>query len=261
MRLRPPKRLWAPKAGNSAGEYEDASRVVYPGHYAPGGGVARAVVADGASESAFAKSWAEILADTFAENPLDLSNLNGAALAKWLEPAQKRWHEAVPWPRLPWHGEAKARNGAMATLLGVTFRERQNRRGLEWQAVAVGDCCLFIVNNGRVNNGRLALSWPLARAAQFNNEPALIGSNPANNQGLWPRVNQISGECAPGDVMLLASDALACWILREREAGRQPWQTLMHMKPGPEWANWLQTRRKERAMRNDDATALLIEIQ
>ena len=255
MRPRPPKRLWAPKAGNSPGEYEDAARVVYPYHYGPGG-AARAVVADGASESAFAKSWAEILADAFAENPLDLSNLNNAALANWLEPAQKRWHDAVPWPRLPWHGEAKARNGAMATLLGITLRERPNRRGLDWQAVAVGDCCLFVVNNGR-----LALSWPIARAAQFNNNPALIGSNPAHNQGLWPRVNQISGECAPGDVIILASDALAGWILHEREAGRQPWQTLMQLKPGQPWADWLQARRNERAMRNDDTTALIIEIQ
>ncbi len=256
MRLRPPKRLWAPKAGNSQAEYEDASRVVYPHLPAPGGGVARAVVSDGASESAFARSWAAILADAFAAKPLALSSLSGPALANWLEPCQKRWREAVPWQRLPWHGETKARNGAMSALLGVSFQEKKNRRNLSWQAVAVGDCCLFVIHGNA-----LVLSFPIGDAAQFNNTPPMICSNPANNQGLWSRVSQISGECRPGDRFILASDALAYWILREQEHGRQPWQTLMRLNPGEQWESWLHNRRAERTMRNDDATLLIIEVE
>lgn len=256
MRLRPPQRLWAPKAGNPPDEYEDASRVAYPHPLPPGGGIARAAIADGASESAFAQIWAKILTDAFIENPLKLSQLNAPALTGWLAPAQKRWHDAVPWQRLPWHGQAKARHGAMSALLGVTFQPMQNPRRLDWQAIAVGDCCLFIANHDT-----LTLSFPLGHSAQFNDHPPLICSNPANNQGLWPQVRQSSGECRPGDVMILASDAVAQWILREREAGRQPWPTLMRLKPGQEWADWLQSRRTHRAIRNDDATILLIEIQ
>ena len=79
MRLTPTQKLWAPKAGNPPDEYEDASRVAYPYRHAPGV-VARAAISDGASESAFAKSWAKILADAFVENPLDLSHLNAPAL-------------------------------------------------------------------------------------------------------------------------------------------------------------------------------------
>ena len=256
MRPQPTKKLWAPKAGNHPDEYEDASNVAYPYCLAPGGSMARAAVADGASESAFAKSWAKILADAFVENPLELSNLNAPALANWLEPAQKQWNDAVPWERLPWHGQAKARNGAMAALLGVTFQKNKNRRGLTWQAVAVGDCCLFLVNDDA-----LVLSFPIGDAAQFNDHPALICSNPANNQGLWQRTSQISGECRPGDRFILASDALAQWILREREAGRQPWQILTHLTQKGEWHPWLQSRRADRVIRNDDATLLLIEVQ
>lgn len=255
MHLRPPQRLWAPKAGNPPDEYEDASRVAYPHRLAPGV-VARAAISDGASESAFAKSWAKILADAFVENPLDLSHLNAPALTGWLAPGQNQWNAAVPWQRLPWHGEAKARNGAMATLLGVTFHEKQNRRRLDWQAIAIGDCCLFIVNDDT-----LTLSWPIGHSAQFNNNPPLICSNPANNQGLWQRASQISGECRPGDVIILASDAVAQWILREREAGRQPWQTLTHLSQNGQWNSWLQSRRADRAIRNDDATILIIEVQ
>lgn len=30
----------------------------------------------------------------------------------------------------------------------------------------------------------------------------------------------------PGDLMVLATDALAAWFLRQAEAGEQPWQEL-----------------------------------
>lgn len=256
MRLRPPQRLWAPKAGNPPDEYEDASKIAYPHRLTPEGGLARAAIADGASESAFAQSWAKILTDAFIENPLELSQLNAPALTGWLAPAQKQWHDAVPWHRLPWHGQAKARHGAMATLLGVTFRQKRNRRRLAWQAIAIGDCCLFIVNHDT-----LTLSFPLGHSAQFNDHPSLICSNPANNQNLWQQASQISGECRPGDRFILASDAIAHWLLQEQEAGNQPLQTLVHLKPGQEWTNWLQSRRAHRAIRNDDATLIQIEIQ
>ena len=256
MRLRPPQRLWAPKAGNHPDEYEDASRVAYPDRLAPGGGLARAAVADGASESAFAKNWAKILADAFVENPLDLSNLNAPTLADWLAPRQKRWNAAVPWQRIPWHGEAKARAGAMAALLGITINPAPNRSGgFQWQAIAVGDCCLFLIRDNAI-----ARSFPLENSSQFNNTPSLICSNPDNNQGLWHRVSQISGECRPGDVIILASDALACWILQQHESGCQPWRTLLPLRPGTQWEAWLKARREERAIRNDDTTLITIKI-
>ena len=64
---------------------------------------------DGASESAFARSWAQILADAFVGRPLDLSELDGPSLTGWLEPCEEKWSQAVPWERIPWHGEAKTR--------------------------------------------------------------------------------------------------------------------------------------------------------
>ena len=66
----------------------------------------------------------------------------------------------------------------------------------------MGDSCLFIVRDDR-----LWLSFPLEDAAQFDNNPALVCSNPANAGGLWGGVRRHSGECAPGDRLFLASDA------------------------------------------------------
>ena len=176
MPLSPPRRFSTPKAGNRADECEDDSRVVYPASKY-GLNSARIALSDGASESAFAKSWAQILTEAFARKPFDLSNPTQCALESWLAPSQEEWDKKVPWDRIPWHGEAKARAGALATLLALSIEPSRSGRP-SWQAVAVGDSCLFVVRDKE-----LMLSFPLEDPAQFNNTPALICSNPANNRG------------------------------------------------------------------------------
>ena len=253
MTLQPPRKFQSPKAGNRPDECEDDCRVIYPGD---SGRPARIVICDGASESAFARPWAQALARAFAESPPHLPDLDNASLAQWLERPQQEWRRGVPWERLPWHGEAKARAGAMAALLAMTIGQRPTRPGVyPWRAIAVGDCCLFLVRDDN-----LAQSFPMDNAAQFNNNPPLVCSNPANNAGLWPQVRQLNGECRRGDLIILASDALAGWLLQDYESGGRPWQTLLSLKSAAQWRKWLQSRREQRAMRNDDTTLITIQV-
>ena len=256
MALRPPKRLWLPKAGNRPDEYEDAARAVYPQRIgATGRQTVRVAVADGASESAFAREWADVLTDAFVDRPLDLCGLTEESLNVWLAVAQAEWHDSVPWDSLPWHGEAKARAGAFGTLLGLTVGTApDNPQRLRWQAVAVGDCCLFIVRGGR-----LCLSFPLEDAAQFDNSPDLVCSNPANVGELWKCVRRSSGQCAAGDLLILASDALASWFLARNAADEKPWETLLALE-SPAWDGWVEEQRRGGAMRNDDTTVVVITV-
>ena len=231
MRLQPPRKFRLPKAGNRPNEYEDASLAVYPQRIgASGRRTARAVVADGASESAFAREWANILVGAFVDRPPDLFGLTEDSLSAWLLSAQGEWHSAIAWDSIPWHGEAKARAGAFATLLGLTIRSTPDDPGLlSWQALAVGDSCLFVVREDR-----LQVSFPLGDAAEFDNSPALVCSNPTNAGGLWESVRLSSGECAPGDLLILATDALACWFLASHAASESPWKTLLALDT-PAW--------------------------
>lgn len=253
MGLQPPRRFGTAKAGNRPDECEDASWISYPYN----GGPARIALGDGASESAFARDWAQILTRAFVYGLPDLSDLDSDALAVWLSHGIEAWNRAVPWERIPWHGEAKTRAGALATLLGMTVNQMPNRSGTyPWQAMAVGDCCLFVVRDDA-----LVLSFPLEQAGQFDNAPPLICSNPANNAGLWPKVRQLNGEFLPGDLILLASDALACWILQQRESGCRPWETLLSLRSNEEWSDWVQAQRGQRVMRNDDTTLVAIKVE
>ena len=252
MPLCPPQRFQTPKAGNRPEECEDASRVAY----SVVADAARIALCDGASESAFSREWAEILCDAFVRRPLDLSELDGPSLAGWLEPCEQEWNQAVPWDRIPWHGEAKARAGALATLLALTVDLTPNSSGgFPWKAAAIGDCCLFVVRGGR-----LELAFPLEESSQFNNTPGLICSNPANNKGLWEQVRQLRGEIRAGDVVIFASDALAAWLLQECESNGKPWETLLSMD-AEEWEGWVQAQRAERSMRNDDTTLIIIKAE
>lgn len=256
MPLRPPTKFWLPKAGNSETEYEDASRVVYPQRLSVSGrGTARLAVSDGASESAFAREWANVLTDAFVSRTPDLDDVSANSLRDWLTPAQEEWHAQVPWDRIPWHGEAKARAGAFATLLGLTIGAASTGSPvLSWRALAVGDCCLFVVRNNR-----LQVSFPLKDHAEFDNNPALVCSNPASSEGLWEDVRRDSGECSAGDLLILATDAIASWFLTQHATGEKPWKTLIELDP-MQWDEWVDEQRREGLMRNDDTTVVIIEV-
>ena len=252
MPLTPARVRETAKAGNRPDECEDANRVVY----APHRGSALFALCDGASESAFSRSWAQILVEAFVEDPFDPGEASASSLNEWLAPRSEEWSDGVPWDRIPWHGEAKAKAGALAAMVAIEADLLPNSAGsFGWRAVAVGDCCLFVVRDGG-----LEMSFPMEAPDQFNNTPSLICSNPANNGRLWERVLRREGELIPGDLLILATDALAAWFLEEVESGRKPWETLASIEP-EEWDGWVEERRKERSMRNDDTTLVFVEVE
>ena len=256
MALRPPRSFRLPKAGNSPEEYEDASRVAFPQRMgASGRRTARTAVSDGASESAFAREWANVLVDAFVSRPPDICGLSEDSMRDWLASAQEEWRVGIPWDRIPWHGEAKARAGAFATLLGVTFATTPGGSPrLYWRALAVGDSCLFIIRDNR-----LWLSFPLEDPAQFDNSPDLVCSNPDNEGDLWENVHRSDGECVAGDLFILASDALACWFLGRNAEGEKPWKTLLALDTS-DWTTWVEEQRRAGLMANDDTTLVSIRV-
>ena len=70
---------------------------------------------------------------------------------------------------------------------------------------------------------------------------------------------QRKGKFCSGDLVILGSDALAGWLLQEHESGGRPWETLVSLE-APEWEGWVNERRAERSMRNDDTTLIIIPI-
>jgi hypothetical protein len=228
-----------PRHGHGTDECQDAAAAdPERGRYA---------VADGASESAFAGTWARLLVESF------VAAGNGAEGMPWLGQAQQRFAAAVRRapgePEPPWYLETGLRQGAFATFLGVVLD------GGGWRALAVGDSCLF-----QVRQDCLVQAFPVERSDDFGATPWLVGSRPApvgagGAPGLCRR-----GEWQSGDHLLLMTDALAQWFLAEAEAGRRPWQALERLQIGgpAAFAGWVNDQRGLRRLRNDDVTLLTV---
>lgn len=225
--------FWRPRHGHSEEEYEDAYAVsgeeTFPVH---------AAVADGATESAFARRWAQILTEGFIEQGIHEASALRAVLPTW----QAHWSRSVAerTRQQPWYAAAKAEQGAFATVLGLTLRSDGT-----WRALSVGDCCLF-----HFREGALRTIWPIDDPDAFTHRPALV---PSRASHALPPPEQTSGTWERGDVFLLASDALAAWMLRTDPAA--PLALDDDTFPAR-----IRAARDEGHLRNDDVTLLTVHI-
>lgn len=222
--------LTVPKAGAEEGENEDAAGVwtsSWP---------VRAAVADGATESIFAKQWA----DTIVEG-LKTVDLIPSVLTETLPEWRAEWKAAVEQSKpLPWYATAKADEGTFATLLGLEVRSDG-----EWDALAVGDCTLL-----HVHQGRLETAWPQATPDAFSNRPSLLSTLPDRNV---PSPDATTGTWSVGDAFLLATDAVAEWLIDTDPVAARTWDA-------QEFSEAVEAARSNGSLRNDDSTLVILEL-
>lgn len=232
-----------PKLGNSREEYEDAWA---QRHTRTPVGV-RVAVADGATESSFAKLWAVLLAESYVR-----SRLAGSEFLARLQPARRLWRQRLAGRPLPWFASEKAEQGAFAAFLGVTINAHENR----WTALAVGDCCLMQID--AVGKGmRVVETFPLQQSSQFTMSPYLIGSR-SEDETLKDRVHIGTGSLRDGDMLLLATDAMAAWLLKRHEEGRPLWTWLYRKLGTPESFAAMVAYGRKNGLRNDDFTLVRV---
>jgi hypothetical protein len=220
-----------PKGGHSREEYEDAAA----GDTAAG----RFAIADGASESSFAGTWADLLVKGFTEHP--------GPWHRWLAAARRTWHETFQAREFSWYAEAKFLEGAHATFLGISFQGSDFR---SWQAAAVGDCCLF-----QMRNQRLLRSFPMRYADAFGNQPDVIGSRKSSM-----KVKRIKckGDWQKEDEMFLMTDALAQYFLKKKENRQNPAKEILSLQSAEAFEAWITKGRQDGDLRNDDVTLMVI---
>ena len=67
-------------------------------------------------------------------------------------------------------------------------------------------------------------------------------------------------ECRSGDLLILATDAIAAWALARGEAGEEPdWEACWRMSESA-WRKWIVRLREDQLMRYDDATLLILRL-
>ncbi len=233
------------KAGNRREEYEDAWAV--RGSDSPR--AARVAVCDGATEASFSALWAALLAQTWVR-----ARASGPEFPSRLGPARRLWARKIRGRRLPWYAAEKARRGAYAAFLGVALVPRSGA----FRAVAVGDCNLFVLR-GMGPDLRLLRAVPLERAEAFGSSPFLLGSTARPDDDPAPHVRLAEGVLPPDGLLLLASDALAAWLLRRAEQGQPAWEAVspLGVRDADDF-DALVADAREDGCRNDDMTLLRV---
>ena len=240
-----------PKAGNEYSECEDALSISDQNM--------RFCIADGASDSFDSRSWARTLARNWTLRRWRLNGV-GSSFSEhqfcervWSLAAQ--WNETWQCRALPWYAEEKARRGAHAAFLGLLIR----RYGcsLEWRALAVGDCCSFVVTE----EGELISSFPLTSPDQFTNAPNLISTNVAYREDLSTHIQQTTGALSKGNILLMMTDAMADWYLRTTiadSARTRRFLDCVRQNDRRSLTSLIQIERDNRLMRNDDIAIIYI---
>lgn len=241
------------KLGNKPSQYEDSYYYELRKR--------KLAVADGASESCFAKSWADLLTSSFVQSDLSLFRLSDfevqtvkQAFEPILASIREEWTRKIDWASLPWYIEEKSKRGAFATFLGVEFKRmrRKRKRLYKWRAVAVGDCCMFLLDDTQLQG-----SFPLTSSSEFGITPCLLSSNSnISSKTLWS-IKEGLVKVGKSSRLVLATDAVAKWILQMAESGKNTWSNAV----SPETVSrrlFLEELVNKEEIRNDDITILTL---
>jgi hypothetical protein len=216
-------------------------------------------VADGATEGVLAGEWANIMLKSLSKANGEINSSND--VTPHFDVALKTWERfkkfrsvngTKPLTSLPsWLEDEAVARGAFATACAAWFNENG-----EWFRVAVGDSCVF-----HLRQDKLIEAWPLSDSVEFNNSPYLISSEAACNGELAKHIKTCSGRWELEDHFYFATDALACWILKQHEKNGSPWKEIMSFDAiaAPEdFDAFVESLRDAGEIRNDDTTLVRV---
>lgn len=251
---------WLPKEGNTLLEYEDALSPKIRGSYETE--QVTIAVSDGASESLLSGEWADFLVRLCCKRSSCFENFYGFITCAcrgwklWLKSYIKtRERNSLP---IQWYEEPGLNAGAFASLLCLRLYTKNNDE-TNWDAIALGDSCLF-----QVRDNELITSFPIASSSQFDNRPYLLSSNPSNNTDVSKHTQRFTGQWKKNDSFFLMTDALAAWFLKQVEDGETPWISILDSvtaKNSQPLEGLVKYLRERGTIRNDDVSVIRLDLR
>ena len=215
----------------------------------------RYAIADGATRSFFPKWWAELLVNHFCETS-DFSFEDGNWWKQWLVSIQQEWYELVEEKiktqnKFYLTNSFNAKDPAVSTFIGLEVDKTKGK----WQAVIIGDSCLFHKSNTQFK------SYLIDKSEDFTNCPDAFVSFAEKNH-YDPKF--ISDGFQTGDIFILATDALAKWIIEHEETGNLDvvLDRFRQLGSQDQFNEFVDQARSDEHIRlvNDDVTLILISV-
>jgi hypothetical protein len=229
-----------PKADTSVSDCEDSISMDVP-HL-------RFAVADGATEAFDSRRWARYLTRAWASH--SSRALEDYGYVERVRPLGERLEKKWSGRRLPWYLEEKAAGGSFAAFLGLQLTPDG-----QWSAVALGDVCLILERDRVVET-----SFPLSSADDFSTRPVLLASK-TDTDATRQALRLSRGVCLGGDVLLLMSDAIACWYLGHATSSRDLLDEFhIALADSSAFATFVDRERMSRRLKNDDVAVLKLVL-
>lgn len=233
-------------------------------------------IADGVAGSFVPGPWARIVAQQFVQRAGSFNTKDD--FLHWLNDCSRRWHEWITRRWVPtidtlrerggdgpgnWSNEI--RKGAQTTLLGCTLSpahqiEHDNSTAIS--IFAVGDCELFLLTPNQQGGWGVEDMFPFDSAAEFDAHPDTLvtADRPDLIERAWARRKTMLINAFPGDMLVLATDTLAKWILTQIERNSDRWQLLLSITDPGAFEQHIRREFHRDRVEDDDLTMLVIPI-
>lgn len=245
-------------------------------------------VTDGVSNSFMSAPWARIVAQAFVSQEKPFANQ--AEFTAWLDAAGESWRVWMHETWVPavnrlremqgqspedWSRKVEE-TGAQTTLVGCAISRSGagSEAPVHVIAAAIGDSECLLFRPAR-NGWRLGSAFPLRHPDDFGVTPPtlLTRSDPSLVPVMYQWVRWEKLEARPGDRVVLASDAIARWLLTQALAedpppGAEPsagavedWHRVLTMSDPVEFERLVRGEIRAGRMEEDDVVLAIITIQ
>lgn len=214
-------------------------------------------LADGAGTTLFSNIWARVLVRCFLQVPL-LSN-DAFEVEWWIRQAQQQYQQEVPsLSTSSWNARQKAhQQGGYATLATLRVR-KHDEQSIDLECLTIGDSCLLLRKAG----ANSLQTFPYTRPEDFDAAPICFPARAALFDRSFHQCLVHNYTLAAGDQALLATDAVARWIMSAGKASyndaSEAFQAITEQTPRS-WPTFIEECR-QKGMMDDDSTALLLSF-
>lgn len=224
--------------------------------------VNRVAISDGATQTFYPAPWAKLLSRHFCHNEHDLEKLFAQKnWSDWLAPIQEKWQEEViqrvneasSGAKWGLRNRLRTKECAGATFIGLQFNLTDDQP--QCQVMIIGDSCLF-----HLRERKLLRSYLLEESSQFDSYPDLFTSR-VISPAYVPQFLSITVEA--GDLFILATDALAEWILKQCERDESKiFQSLTSFANQADFEAFVEKARCDahHRMEDDDVTLMIVSV-
>jgi len=210
--------------------------------------VTRVAVSDGASESFDSRAWANLLVNAYIADP--------AFSPEWLEGVLKSYMATVDYEALSWSKQAAFDRGSFATLVALEVAPNS-----DVEVLALGDSVAF-----HLRGQELVASFPYTAPEEFEARPQLLSTIRTSNAfitepGFFIRNTSRTWRVQSGDVLILATDAVSQWALREQLPGQEALQYLCSVDSVESFEAKVLELRGQNRIRVDDSTLIRLVVE